>query len=39
MVPSFEKPGEWTLMHHMDPATGRYKGRQVVVLAEEAPQE
>jgi large subunit ribosomal protein L32 len=29
MVPSFETPGAYTLMHHVDASTGRYKGRQV----------
>jgi len=29
MVPSFEAPGEYTLLHQVDKSTGRYKGRQV----------
>jgi large subunit ribosomal protein L32 len=29
MVPSFEQPGAYNLLHHVDQATGRYKGRQV----------
>lgn len=30
MIPSFEQPGEFALLHHLDLATGRYKGRQIV---------
>lgn len=39
LVPSFEKPGEWTLLHHVDPSTGRYKGRQVFDVGDTNPQE
>lgn len=35
MVPSFEQPGEYTLLHHVDPATSRYKGRQVFAAEEQ----
>jgi ribosomal protein L32 len=38
MVPSFEQPGEYTLMHHVDPSTGRYKGRQVFQLVDDTQQ-
>jgi large subunit ribosomal protein L32 len=38
MVPSFEKPGEYTLLHHVDQATGRYKGRQVFEAPDETQQ-
>lgn len=39
MVPSFEQPGEYTLMHHVDPSTGRYKGRQVFQLTDDTQQD
>ena len=39
MVPSFEKPGEYQLLHHVDTATGRYKGRQVFDVGEDNPQQ
>lgn len=29
LIPSFENPGEFALLHQIDPSTGRYKGRQV----------
>ena len=29
IIPSFEAPGEYALLHHVDPTTGRYKNRQV----------
>ncbi|CCW34079.1 LSU ribosomal protein L32P [Chthonomonas calidirosea] len=29
IVPSFEQPGSYTLLHHIDPDTGRYRGRTV----------
>ncbi len=35
MVPSFERPGSYTLMHHVDPDTGKYKGRQVFDVGED----
>ena len=38
MVPSFEKQGGYTLMHRVDPETGRYKGRQVFDVADETQQ-
>jgi large subunit ribosomal protein L32 len=38
IVPSFEKPGEVTLLHHVDPSTGRYKGRQVFEVPDENQQ-
>jgi large subunit ribosomal protein L32 len=39
MVPSFEQPGEYTLMHHVDPSTGKYKGRQIFQLVDENQQD
>jgi ribosomal protein L32 len=39
MVPSFEKPGAYALLHQVDPDTGRYKGRQVYQIEDETPQE
>jgi large subunit ribosomal protein L32 len=38
MVPSFEKPGEYSLLHHVDPSTGRYKGRQVFEVGDNSQQ-
>jgi ribosomal protein L32 len=38
MVPSFEKAGSFTLLHHVDQATGRYKGRQVFEVEDETQQ-
>jgi large subunit ribosomal protein L32 len=38
IVPSFEG-GVYTLLHHMDPETGRYKGRQVQATEEDNTQE
>ena len=35
MVPSFEKPGEYNLLHHVDQSTGRYKGRQVFQMEDD----
>ncbi len=37
IVPSFEQPGGVTLLHHMDPSTYRYRGRQVLEIEEENP--
>jgi ribosomal protein L32 len=37
LVPSFERPGAYTLLHHVDGATGRYKGRQVFDVGDETP--
>jgi ribosomal protein L32 len=34
MVPSFEQPGNYTLLHHVDPATGRYRGRAVFEITD-----
>jgi ribosomal protein L32 len=39
MVPSFEAPGAYTLLHHVDEYTGRYKGRQVFEVDEANRQE
>ena len=38
MVPSFEKPGEFSLLHHVDQSTGRYKGRQVFEAPDDTGQ-
>jgi large subunit ribosomal protein L32 len=38
MVPSFEKPGAYALMHHIDESTGRYRGRQVFEAPDESGQ-
>lgn len=39
MVPSFEEPGTFTLLHRVDPATGRYKGREVFAIEDEQAQD
>lgn len=39
IVPSFEKPGEYALLHHVDNATGRYKGREVFAVDEESQEQ
>jgi ribosomal protein L32 len=39
MVPSFEKPGEFALLHHVDQSTGRYRGRQVFDMQDETQQD
>jgi ribosomal protein L32 len=36
IVPSFESPGGVSLLHHVDQATGRYKGRQVFDMQEDS---
>ena len=38
MVPRFERPGEYGLLHHVDMSTGRYKGRQVFAVEDETQQ-
>ena len=38
MVPSFESKGDFTLMHHVDPSTGRYKNRQVFEVEDKTQQ-
>ncbi len=40
MIPSFETPGEFALLHRVDPSTGRYRGRQVFANpSDAAPQQ
>ena len=39
LIPSFETPGEFTVLHHIDPSTGRYRGRQVFADPAEAQQD
>ncbi len=29
IIPSFEQPGSYALLHHVDPSTGRYKGTEI----------
>ena len=38
MVPSFERPGDYALLHHVDLGTGRYKGRPVFEVPDETQQ-
>ncbi len=37
IVPSFELPGQFTLMHHVDPNTGKYRGREVFAVEDADP--
>ena len=39
IVPSFEHPDRFALLHHVDQTTGRYKGRQVFDVADETQQD
>ncbi len=39
IIPSFEQPGAFAVLHQVDPSTGRYKGRQVFEQPDETQQD